>query len=81
MESFFYGSILYGKLLRKLHRCDALIHHLQHVRHDLRVKLGAGTFLQLCPDDIFRESLSVAAVACHGIIGIGDTDDPSNRSW
>ena len=53
-----------------------LVNHLQHDFCVLRVKLCADSFLNLTSHDFLRERGAVASLARHGIVGVGDGDNP-----
>ena len=52
------------------------VYHCDHYIGDMLIKLGAPALYQLTPDRLLRHDLTVAAVAGHGIIGIGHGYDP-----
>lgn len=53
-----------------------LVNHLQHDFCVLRVKLRADSLLNLISHDFLRERVAVASLARHGIVGVGDGDNP-----
>ena len=62
-------------------RCGAVLDHSEHVRNDLRVKLGAADPLELADNEIRRQRLAVRPVARHRVIGVGHADNPRDERY
>ena len=55
--------------------------NLQECLHELGIELGSGATFEFTHGSVAAEGLSVWPVRCHGLIGIGDADNPGSQRY